>query len=255
MSGTNEGDPPDSYGRLLGDLVQSGWHWLKLVSRQGGELCFSTWAKSVTKAAEDRGERVSEEEIEWLWNALTNEPRFKATRAGLVVSPEDEWKRRTSVKVLPRGSEFGIFLKLFPFRTTVPSKALAVKPDAIARIDAPLWMKPGKASHYECKSVLATVSFRPKDVKSAADEAAMIRLKEEAVTVDNGHVTVKVESLNQAYSVTSLRLEPQRRSHGGTIYQHVAWLDGQILVPIDAIRQQVKDGSWEFPELTPREPR
>ena len=56
---------------------------------------------------------------------------------------------------------------------------------------------------------------------------------------------MNVRSLNQAYTKASLRLEPRRRSHGGRVYEHVAFMDeNDKYVPLEKIRKDVEKRLW-----------
>ena len=49
-------------------------------------------------------------------------------------------------------------------------------------------------------------------------------------------LAVNVKSLNHAYTAASLRLQPNRRSHGGRVYDHLALKQEKDFKPLEAIR-------------------
>jgi hypothetical protein len=77
-----------------------------------------------------------------------------------------------------------------------------------------------------------------------------MKAKPETVSIDGNCVIVKVGSLNQAYTKSSLRLEPERQSHGGRTYDALFWIDPQgNQVTLGKIRDDVECGKWTFPNL------
>src|SRR5262245_19974882 len=46
------------------------------------------------------------------------------------------------------------------------------------------------------------------------------------------NVMVWIRSLNHAFTVTSRRLQPHRRGHGGRIYDHIAWSENNRWVSL-----------------------
>ena len=89
------------------------------------------------------------------------------------------------------------------------------------------------------------VSVEVNDAKSSEQEAVLLKLDAELVEVDGKTVKAQAKSLNQAYTVVSRRLEPQRRGYGGRAYDHVAWRNGSQWVPLETIRCAVESGEWE----------
>ena len=78
-----------------------------------------------------------------------------------------------------------------------------------------------------------------------------MEINEDRITLGKGIVTVRVDSLNQAYTVSSRRLEPNRRSHGGRTYDHVVHVGQGTRTPLETIRQRVENDEWEVPPASP----
>ena len=55
-------------------------------------------------------------------------------------------------------------------------------------------------------------------------------------------LVVNVKSLNHAYTAASLRLQPNRRSHGGRVYDHLAVKQDKDFKPLEAIRVEQEKG-------------
>jgi len=73
-----------------------------------------------------------------------------------------------------------------------------------------------------------------------------MRIEADRITPGNGIVNVRVDSLNQAYTVSSRRLEPERRSHGGRTYDHVVHATETKRTRLEDIRLKVETGRWEL---------
>jgi hypothetical protein len=63
-------------------------------------------------------------------------------------------------------------------------------------------------------------------------------------TENEAHIHVNVKSLNHAYTKASLRLEPNRRSHGGRVYDHVAYKTDKGFIPLETIRNEFEEKMW-----------
>jgi hypothetical protein len=76
-------------------------------------------------------------------------------------------------------------------------------------------------------------------------EAAKLKAQPSAVTIDGNRVKVEVDSLNEAYTKSSLRLETDRKSHGGRIYGALFWINPQNKkISLGDIRDDVECGRW-----------
>jgi len=72
-----------------------------------------------------------------------------------------------------------------------------------------------------------------------------MKLERINVTVQRNMVMVWVRSLNHAFTVTSRRLQPHRRGHGGRIYDYIAWRDRNRWISLEDIPREVEAGSWK----------
>lgn len=58
-------------------------------------------------------------------------------------------------------------------------------------------------------------------------------------------IAVEAKSLNQAYTIASKLLEPNRRSHGGRVYDIAWYLKDRNFMSLLEIRELAEMGSWE----------
>ena len=141
---------------------------------------------------------------------------------------EDEWKPLGEVECLSAGSCLGIFLKdLKSLGHPVLPLRLALTPDAGAEILEPLFMHPGKARRLECSDVPFRLRIPVNSPGTRDVEAAALKVDKNDVEISDNCLVVNVKILNHAYTKASLRLQPNRRSHGGRVYDHVALKQGK----------------------------
>ena len=183
-----------------------------------------------------------------MWEALTTEPGILREFGAQIRFLEDEWKAKPTVTVLNSGHILGVFLKgLTAFGAPVLSPPGNTRPEAIITLLGPLTMGPGKAGRFECKDVKARVEIPVEKAGSLDQEAVLMKLERIDVTVQRNMVMVWVRSLNHAFTVTSRRLQPHRRGHGGRIYDHIAWRKDKQWISLEAIRREVEAGRWNLP--------
>jgi hypothetical protein len=110
----------------------------------------------------------------------------------------------------------------------------------------------GKKNHLECKPVLARLLMTVHcNIESREAEAAKVKADPSTVMIEEDCITIIVGSLNQAYTKASLRLEPERQSHGGRTYDALFWIDPKgNKVSLGSIRDCVESDNWNFPEIS-----
>jgi hypothetical protein len=230
--------------RQLGELLVIGGAQLEALAKESGQITFQKWSEVVRKAASHLD--VEDEQLKWLWEALTTEPTVYRAFRSQILSHEEEWKRKPQVTVLGAGHSLGIFLKgLSMFGAPVLAVSGNARPDAIITLHGPLTMGPGKAGRFECRDVKASIEIRVNRPCSAEQETILMKLEPGDIIVKGETLTASVRSLNHAFTVTSRRLQPHRRSHGGRIYDHIAWRkDNNSWIRLEDIRQAVEAGRW-----------
>ena len=150
------------------------------------------------------------------------------------------------IECFSKGTRFGIFfnasrLKGFPMLKAVKD----CKPDAIAWIDGPLFLRPGKARRLECQDVETVLELKVDDIGKKNEEAASLLVDQESIEIKASNIRVKLKSLNHAYTKASLRLEPHRRIPGGRVYDHVAFQKDDLYIPLENMRIEKEKGLWE----------
>ena len=226
------------------DLFMSGLHWLNVIAKNENEIRFPKWAKLI-KDARGKSDDLTLAKLQWLWESITKEPGIMNYLGSRLISLDNEWKQIEPFGCLPVNSRFGIFFKNFQ-SNDVPLLTLPkeLQPDAEIVISEPLKLRPGKAQKLECCDVKARLELQPDHLGPRNVEAAALKVEINDVTINNGYINVNVKSLNHAYTKASLRLEPQRRSHGGRIYDHIAYKDGENLISLEKIRYDHEKQRW-----------
>lgn len=242
-------DPTDlnAYGRNLAQLLLIGGVQLEVLAGRRDRVTFKVWAEAVAVDARKRGLAISDGQLDWLWEALTTEPRVARELRGRIVSGEEEWKGQEPVLALKPGAELGLFLKPFTaFGAPVLALPPEARPECMITLRSALMMQPGKATarRFECCDVECEVDIRVEKPGTDEQEAVLMKLEPDEVKVKDGRVLAHARSLNHAFTVATRRLRPHRRSHGGRAYDHVAWHKGNQWVTLESIRSAVEAGKW-----------
>jgi hypothetical protein len=218
------------------DLFMSGLHWIYQLSRKEDKIRFSQWAKLVRQA---RGKnQINLSQLEWLWDAIISEPSIRRLLLTRIFSLDDEWKEINPVECVPAPCRFGIFLKnLRVYGTPGVSVPAESKPDAIAVILEPLFMKPGKGRRLECCDVTTLLQIITEKSETKQTVAAKLNVDPKDVEILEGVIQVKVDSFNHAFTKATLYLQPQRRGSGGRVYDHLALeQENRKWKPLESIR-------------------
>jgi hypothetical protein len=230
----------------LAQLLCIGGTQIAILAKEDQKISFQAWSEAVKEAKVQPGATPDDEQLEWLWEALTTESRILREFGARISFREDEWKAREPIAVLERGQKLGVFLKSFTsFGAPVFPVQPNVRPDSRITLLAPLMMGPGKGGRFECRDVKATVEISVEKAGSLDQEAVLMKLERIDVTVQRNMVMAWVRSLNHAFTVTTRRLQPHRRGHGGRIYDHIAWLKDKQWISLEQIRREVEAGKWK----------
>ncbi len=248
MSLSEHEDAPEIYASRLGTLFVAGITVLNSMVQKGEPLIFHTWSALFGEITEVDATFRTETQRKWLWDAIRTEPSFKSRFGELPATTVPRRKKEQPFRVFHTGQWFVIGMK----RAEVAALLKATNgAPGDARVSVwtkeSLDMKPGKGDHMECCDCGATVTIRVNEVYSVDREADIMRIDSSHIKVSKGNLTVEVDSLNQAYTISSRRLEPERRSHGGRIYGHVVHVAGTKRTLLGDIRQKVETGTWKIP--------
>jgi hypothetical protein len=239
----------NNYGPVLAELLFTGGSQLEKLAKEKQQIRYQEWSNAMRNATAGSKTSPTDEQLAWLWEALTTEPRIARELGSQIMSLEEEWKRKEAVPVLNSGHVLGVFLKPFSsYGGPVLSVPPEVRPDGWITLVSVMIMGPGKARsrRFECKDVTAMVEIRVAKPGSPAQESILMKLEPKDIDVKDGTVTASVRSLNHAFTVTSRRLQPTRRSDGGRIYDHIALRENAQWVPLEDIRREVEAGTWKI---------
>src|SRR5262249_957308 len=149
---------------------------IAILAKRDQNITFKDWSEAVKKATISPGTTPSDEQLAWLWEALTNEPGILREFGTQIRFPEDEWKDKPTVTVLNSGSVLGVFLKgLKAFGAPGLLPPGNSEADAIITLLGPLTMGPGKAGRFECRDVKATVEIPVENAESLDQEAVLMK--------------------------------------------------------------------------------
>ena len=229
----------------LVDLFGSGLHWLLILEKDKARACYSNW-KRLMKAARPNDKSLDDRKLMWLWESITTEPGIKSKFGNKIVSLDDEWKNIEPFECLPKNSIFGLFFKGFQsFGYPALNQINIITPDAEAKILEPLFLRPGKAQRLECCDVPTLLRIHLSGKLSIEQEALAFKVEKEDITILEAAVEVSVKSLNHAFTKASLRMQSQRRGHGGKAYDHVALrIDEKLYEPLEEVRRKNENLIW-----------
>ena len=240
------GDQP--YAFKLADLLLVGLrHLEEMAVASRDEIAYATWASLTSQELGEGGVMVSDSQLVWLWDAIRHEPRVLTTIGNLPPAGSLKWNKAERIPVLGSGEWFVIGMKPAEVHGILSHKEFPPAGEqTVVQLLGQLQMRPGKADRLECCDVQAEVTMRPSTIYLASREADITRMPEDDVTVDEKSVRVRVKSLNQAYTVASRRLEPDRRSHGGRVYDHLIHVRPGHRTLLEDIRRRVEAGDWSL---------
>jgi hypothetical protein len=242
----------NTHARILAELLLIGGSQLEKLVHGKHPIRFEEWSEAMRSAVTGEKARPADDHLKWLWETLTSEPRISRELGSRILSRDEEWKTRDDVPVLNKGEMLGIFLKpLRAFGVPVLSVPARTEPAGMIRLLNTLKMGPGKTAsrRFECRDVNATVEIAVDKAGSLDEEAALMKVQRIDVVVQRNIIMAWVRSLNHAFTVTSLRLQPHRRSHGGRIYDHIAWRKDNRWISLEDIRREVEAGKWKLPQI------
>src|SRR5262245_28953941 len=168
----------NAYVEHLAQLLCIGGTQIVILSKANQKITFRAWSEAVKKTTVQPGITLDDEQLNWLWEALTTEPGILRKFGHQIRFPEDEWKDKPTVTVLNSGHVLGVFLKgLKAFGAPVLSPPGNAQAEAIITLLGPLTMGPGKAGRFECRDVKTRVEIRVQKAGSLDQEAVLMKLE------------------------------------------------------------------------------
>lgn len=232
-------------------LLGEGMACLTEVSLKEGTVPSSAWEEKL-KGRELLAQQPTPKELQWLWDTLRTMPTLK----GKFDLPEYNvayYSESSKVTAFAEGHTFSISLKpLKGARLQSYENSKTIDGLATVTIIKNLEMRKGKAGRFECCDVSAVVEIPLKKCNVAPEiredldrQEDIVGLKRPLIETTGAITLIHVNSLNQAYTVTSRLLEPKRRSHGGRCYDHVLCHLKDGNKSLEQVRKAVESGVWE----------
>jgi hypothetical protein len=212
---------------------------------------FQDWSRALIDGTKGKADFVTNSQLIWLWESLRCAPSL-CHLFGELPSATVPWSSKTDrYFVFPPGQFLLIGMNSDEVsRLLLSINAPATQERVIVLTEEPVRMRPGKHDRLECCDCKSIVTIRAEKTFGIEREADIMRIEPDRIVIEGQFVKVHVDSLNQAYTVSSRRLEPNRRSHGGRTYDHLVHVDQGYRRKLEAIRCLVESGSWRPESLT-----
>ncbi|MDB4367981.1 hypothetical protein N9Z38_00465 [Mariniblastus sp.] len=230
------------------DLFSVGAGVLFEMQRDGnreGSIRYKEWAASLRELGNLDPSLTTNENLKWLWESLRTTPNLvdwfgKLPAAGL------PWtNKKHQFDVFQPGEWFVIGMKGREINDLLQGTNRSAQDERVSvQTNETLRMRPGKGERLECCDCKSEVTIRVTEVFSLDREADLMLIEKDRISISPGIIKVQVNSLNQAYTVSSRRLEPERRSHGGRTYDHVVHVSQRKRTRLEDVRKQVESGEW-----------
>lgn len=236
----------------VGHLLFLGRGCFDFLKTQGLRIQFTSWKEQVIHAAPEYDLQATDDEWLWVWESL-QQCKSVTEKFGKLPTAGVRWKTNNDrFNCLPAGSIFGVAIKQSELKGIFQTFANGSgRPTVCVKTLSPLRMKPGKAKRLECCDTQCEVTISVAKPFSAEREADIMRIElGDIIERTDTFVRARVKSLNQAYTIASRRLEPERRSHGGRTYDKFVYFSPQLRKTwlLDKIREQMELGTWQFPQ-------
>jgi len=241
---------PNSIGESIDATVQLIFTGASVLydlrcDNDGKLVSFQHWATAVRDSAQLGKLATIDEHLIWLWETLRTAPDLRDYFGDLPCAMNPWTNKQQCFDVLEPGECFLIGMNNEDVAFLLRPSTLITDTERVRlHTKARLQMRPGKGHRLECCDCLCEVTIQVDEVFTLTREADIMRIEEKRIELGNGFVRVQVDSLNQAYTVSSRRLEPKRRSHGGRTYDRLVHIGKDIRMRLEDIRQLVESGTW-----------
>lgn len=239
----------------VGAMLSLGAECLKIIQESGCQVDYLTWLKLMRSASPHVTVEISSCWHEWVWDSLRTSPDA-SSRYGELPPAGAAWSSKGErFEVLPKGAVLSVGL------STLEVKRLRhlrypdpMRTGVTVVLQDMLWMRPGKKGRLECCDVAAEVWISSDDGWPLERESDVMRIDVAFIRREKDQIVCRVKSLNQALTVATKRLRPDRRSHSGRIYDcFLLWSDGKMKL-LEDVRRDVEAGIWFTPKAAlPRE--
>ncbi len=240
----------------MAEQFQLGAHVAIGMLDEKGHVVFNTWKSRVLEAGLFSDSTSDDLRLIWIWDTLRQDSALRDVFKEL--SPAGmEWNRFSRpMFTLPHGSRFVIGVEPEASGELLfPSAGDFGEASASFQIDDDLYFRPGRGDRLECSPCEGTLYLRVAQTHAAEREMDILGVeRDQLLAIEDKTLQIRVRSLNQAYTVASRRLEPNRMTHGGSAYEHIVYVDGQRKLKLEEIRRAVELGLWTIPESHSRPP-
>lgn len=220
-------------------------HEVRQQSTAKGVVRFRDWSAAICENTKLNSEITSKRHLIWLWECLRLAPDLLDLFGDLPPATVPWSSKDQRFEVFGDKASFVIGMNAGEISQLLQATAKAPAEERVSVLtEEPLRMRPGKKDRLECCDCEATVTIRVEKAFSLEREADIMRIEADRITIDGKTITVRVDSLNQAYTISSRRLEPRRRSHGGRTYDHMVHAGKGTRITLEDIRQLVESGEW-----------
>lgn len=212
--------------------------WFQLVGRNEAPT-FDEWRAEGHRRS-PVGFGPDDEAVVWAWEAIRMSPW--AADLGWQLPPASRrWVK--PILALPAGTEVYVVLGPDPDRIHLGTRD-SLGAHARVSMAAPWYLEGTQGDRLQARAVECVVTVRPTGLGTVAEEALRFGVPLERVKLRGDEVEVSVGSLNQAYTVASRRLEPDRASHGGRFFERTFVRSGNAWLSLEKLRCAAEAGTW-----------
>ena len=246
----------ESIGRTV-NLIFDGariLHELGLTAAASEVVRFQEWSRAVREELKLTDDTNTNAQLIWLWESLRRAPKLRHL-FGDLASATVPWTSKTDrFEVFPPDQCFLIGMNGGEVARLLQSHDSPATEERVSVMtEQPLRMRPGKHDRLECSDCKSIVTIRVDQTFEVEREGDIMRIEADRIVVEERIIRVRVDSLNQAYTVSSRRLEPNRRSHGGRTYDHLVHVGRWKRMPLENIRLLVESGQWRPDSLSEKQ--
>ena len=191
---------------------------------------------------------MKDDRIKWVWDTLRNDRRLRdhPTLNDAVFSfhdvpvfNADTWLVLVVTK--KHGNKAGSY---------PPDQQLPV----LIQINEQLTFKSGKSGKMDCRDCRCTLFIPVPELIEPQRQAEILSVSADQLDDDKHSgtpiLTIDANSLNQAYTLASRKLEPERKSHGGRAYDRIWHVVDKQQESLLKIRDKAERGNWSIPKLS-----
>jgi hypothetical protein len=238
--------PPQEYVEAIGAQLMTGARLVLDMLDRGDTPSFYEWHKLMTGPGSPSFGSVNDLQLIWVWDSLRKSPLLEEALRPL--SPAGMlWNRESEpITVLRKESWLCIALQFGETHHLLrKTEYPPVAERAVVHLLEDLQLRPGRQDRLECCDCRCDLTLRVPDTFAPERELDMLGVHDDKLLhLGHGLLRVRADSLNHAYTIASRRLEPGRRTHGGSAYTHLVFVDKDRRILLEDIRIGAEHGWW-----------